>query len=258
MTQVCFTLVRSVIIIENLIVATMASLLIYVSLSAMDQDFGMDSLQDNHPKNVHAYISAISTGVGVIIALLSILGLFGAIKRSRSVLTMYGAIIFFMITILAILAALTLTIRNDGVVYRDVDKSIVNSTIGMYNYTDSNDVKTKVLDYIQKRLSCCGINSPNDWKDYGLHKIPKSCCSNHIDNNNNFLNNNNKNLNNINFKHCEQSEYRIGCWRAMTDYFHANLSTTRTVLYMIIGFGLVCVLAAYFMVRFLRQSLEVV
>lgn len=246
MSQICFSFVRCIIITENFAVAIMASLLIYVSLSAMDGDFGMDTLQDNHPKNVHAYISAISLGVGIIIALLSMLGLFGAIKKSRSVLTMYAAIIFFMITILSILAVLTLTIKSDGVVYRDVDKGLVNSTIAIYNYTDSNDIKTRVLDSVQKRLSCCGINSPNDWKDYGLHKIPKSCCSNHIESTQPY------------FKYCEQTDYRIGCWRAMTDYFHANLATARALLYMIIGFGLICVLAAYFLVRFLRRSLEVV
>lgn len=246
MSHICFSFVRCLIIAENFIVAIMASLLIYVSLSAIDGDFGMETLQDNHPKNVHAYISAISLGVGIIIALLSLLGLFGAIKKSRSVLTMYGSIIFFMITILGIIAALTLTIKTDGVVYKDVDKNLVNSTISVYNHTDNNEIKTRVLDSIQRRLSCCGINSPNDWKDYGLHKIPKSCCSNHVETTLPLI------------KYCEQADFKIGCWRAMTDYFHANLSTARAILYMIIGFGIICVLAACFLVRFLRQSLEVV
>lgn len=246
MSQICFSFVRCLIIIENLFVSLMAIYLIYLSLSAIDGDFGLDTLQDNHPKNVHAYIAAISLGVGIIIALLSLLGLIGAIKKSRSILTMYGSIIFFMIIMLGIAAALTVAIKADGVVYKDVDKNLVNSTISVYNYTDSNDIKTKFIDSMQKRLSCCGINSPNDWKDYGLRKIPKSCCSNHIESTLPL------------FKYCEQTEFRIGCWRAITDSFHSNLSTVRAVLYIIIGFGLSCVLAAYFLVRFLRQSLEVV
>lgn len=231
---------------ENLIVGALAGLLIYVSFSAMDQDFGMDTLNDNHPKVVHAYISAISAGVGIIIALLSLLGLFGAIKKSKSSLGMYAAIIFFMIAVLAVFAVVTLTMKNTGATYKDFDRSIVNTTVALYNHTDSNDIKTRILDQIQKRLSCCGVNSPNDWKDYGIHKIPKSCCSNHTESIQPL------------FKFCEQSEHNTGCWKAMTDYFHANLSTARLFLYIIIGFGLICSLGAFSMVRTLKRSLEVV
>lgn len=246
MGQFCFSLVRSLILIENLMVFTLASLLIYVSFSAMDQDFGMDTLHDSHPKNVHAYISAISAGVGIIIALLSLLGLIGAMRKSSSILMMYAAIIFFMVAILGVIAIVTLTMKNDGAEYRDVDRGIVNTTIAMYNHTDINDVKTMILDHVQKRLSCCGINSPNDWKDFGQRKIPKSCCSQHQESNVPL------------FKYCEQSDYKVGCWRAMTDYFHANLSTARTILFVLMWFGLICALAAYSMVRTLRRSLEVV
>lgn len=246
MGRFCFSVIRGIVIAENLIVAALASLLIYVSFSALDQDFGMDTLNDNHPKVVHTYISAISAGVGIIIALLSLLGLFGALKKSKSALGMYAAIIFFMISILAITALMTLTIRNTGVVYRDVDKNIVNATIAVYSHTDNNDMKTRVLDYVQRKLACCGINSQSDWKDYGLHKIPKSCCTNHSESNQPM------------FKYCEQADSKVGCWRAMTDYFHANLSTLRSILYSIIGFGLICCLAAVSMVRTLRKSLEVV
>jgi len=246
MGQFCFGITRGLIILENLVVCTLASLLIYISFSAMDQDFGMDTLNDNHPKVVHAYISAISAGVGIIIALLSLLGLFGAIKKSQSALGMYAAIIFFMVSILAILVVITLTMRNNGVIYKEVDKSIVNTTVAVYNHTDANDIKTRVLDQIQRRLTCCGINSPNDWKEYGLRKIPKSCCTSLVESNQ------------PSFKFCEQSDYKIGCWRAMTDYFHANLAAARLVLYVIIGFGLICSMAAFSMVRTLKRSSEVV
>lgn len=246
MGRFCFGFVRTLIIIENIMVATVATLLIYVSFSAMDQDFGMDTLNDNHPKVVHAYISAISAGVGIIILLVSLLGLFGSIKRSKSALTMYAAIILFMVLMLAVMVIVSLTMRNSGVVYKDVDRSIVNTTVAVYNHTDLSDTKTRLLDQIQRRLSCCGINSPNDWKEYGLHKIPKSCCSNHLESNQPL------------FKYCEQSDHKIGCWRAMTDYFHANLSSARLLLYFLIGFGLTCSFAAFYMIQTLKKSLEVV
>lgn len=247
MGRVCFGFTRTFIIIENLVLTAIASLLLYVSFSAMDPDFGMDTLNDNHPKDVHNYIAAISAGVGIIIILLSLLGLFGAVKKSESALGMFAAIIFFMIIMLSFLVIFTFTMQNAGVVYKDVDKSIVNSTIQMYNYTEGNDIKTKVLDGIQRKMSCCGINSPNDWKEYGTkRKIPRSCCSNHTESNQQQ------------FKYCEQTDYKTGCWRAMTDHFHSNLNTARLALYMLIGFGLLCSLAAFSMVRHLRRSLEVV
>lgn len=230
----------------NLVVVTMASMLIYVSFSAIDQDFGMDTLNDNHPRVVHTYISAISAGVGIIIALLSLLGLFGALKKSESALAMYAAIVFFMIAILAILVVVSLTMQNTGVIYKDLDKGIVNTTINIYNHTNANDFRTRALDQIQRRLSCCGINSPNDWKEYGIRKIPKSCCLMQVESNQPM------------FKYCEVSDFKIGCWRAMTDYFHANLSSARTILYVLIGFGLVCSMAAISLIRTLRRSLEVV
>lgn len=246
MGRFCFSFIRTLIIIENIVVAALASLLIYVSFSAMDQDFGMDTLNDNHPKVVHAYISAIAAGVGIIILLLSLLGLFGALKKSKSALIMYAAIIFFMISLLAILVLLTLTMKTQGVIYRDVEKSIVNATIAIHDHTETNDIKTNFLDQIQRKLQCCGINSPNDWKEYGHKKIPKSCCTNHLES---LL---------PAFKYCEQSDFKTGCWRALTDYFHANLGTARMILYFIIGFGLCSSVAAFSLVRTLKRSSEVV
>lgn len=246
MGRLCFGLTRSFLILENLFIVTIASLLIYVSFSAMDQDFGMDTLNDNHPRAVHTYISAISAGVGIIIALMSFLGLFGAMKKSESALAMYAAIIFLMVIILSALVAISLTMQNNGVVYKDLDKSIVNTTVSIYNHTNNNDFRKRAIDQIQKHLSCCGLNSPNDWKEYGLRKIPKSCCTNHFES-----------LQPL-FKYCEQSDYRIGCGRAMTDYFHSNLSSARTFLYILIGFGLTCSFAAISMIRTLRRRLEVV
>lgn len=250
MGRLCFGLNRSFLMIENFIVLTSASLLIYISFSAMDQDFGMDTLNDNHPKVVHTYISAICAGVGIIIALMSILGLFGAMRKSESALAMYTAIIFFMLIILCVLVVVTITMQNNGrqVIYKDLDKSVVNATVNIYNFTTPNDFRTKALDQIQRRLSCCGINSPNDWRDYGqIRKVPRSCCSNTAETSQPAL-----------FRYCEQSEFKIGCWKAMTDFFHSNLASARTSLYVLIGFSFICSLASISMIRTLRQRSEVV
>lgn len=216
----------------------------------MDQDFGLDTLNDNHPKNVHTYIAAICAGVGIIIALVSMLGLFGSIRKSKSALAMYTAIIIFMLVLLSVVVVITITMQNNGRTgaNKDLDKSIVNATVYIYNYTSPNDFRTKALDQIQKQLSCCGINSANDWKDYGqIRKIPRSCCSNHVETQQPAL-----------FKYCEQSEFKTGCWKAMTDLFHSNLASVRTLLYVLIGFSFTCSLASISMIRTLRRRSEVV
>jgi CD63 antigen len=250
MGRLCFGLTRTFLIVENFVVVTLASLLIYISVSAMDQDFGMDLLNDSHPKVVHTYISAICAGVGIIIALVSVLGLFGSIRKSESALAMYTAIVLFMLIVLSVLVVITITMQNNGksVAYKDLDKSVVNATINIYNYENLQDFRTRALDQIQKQLSCCGINSPNDWKDFGhIRKVPKSCCSIHVETSQPAL-----------FKYCEQSEFKIGCWRAMTDHFHSNIASVRTSLYVLIGFSFVCSLASISMIRTLRRRSEVV
>lgn len=241
-----FSIIRSLVIIVNLIIATLACLLIYVSFNAFDQDYGIDGLNDNQPRWIHIYATFICAGLGLIIALISILGLYGAIKKSKSILATYAAIIIFMVSILSIMVIITYSVDTRGSAYKDLDKSIVNSTIIVYNYVDSSDIKTRFIDKIQKSLSCCGLNSPNDWTEYSLHKIPKSCCSDPVESNLPA------------FKYCAESDYKNGCWKAIMDYFHANLVSFRTILYTLIVFCIICIGAAYFMIRTLRKSLDVV
>lgn len=243
MRRLFFSVVRSLVIIVNLIIATLACLLIYVSFNAFDQDYGLD---DSQPRLVHVYASVICAGLGLIVALLTILGLFGAIRKSKSILTTYAAILIFTVSILAIMVIFTYTLDTRGSSYKELDKSIVNSTVIVYNYVDPSDIKTRFIDKIQKSLSCCGLNSPNDWTEYSLHKIPKSCCSEPVESSLPV------------FKYCAESDYKNGCWKAILDYFHANLASFRTILYTLVAFCVICIGAAFFMIRTLRKSLDVV
>lgn len=240
LNECLFGVTRTLVIIVNLIITALASLLIYVSFNAFDQDYLQEldsSLSESQPRLIHTYVSIICAGLGLIIVLLSLLGLFGAVKKSKSILGTYAAIILFLVSILLVMVVLTYTINNKGSNFKEIDKSFVNSTVVVYNYVDSSDVKTKIIDRIQKSFACCGVNSPNDWTEYSLHRIPKSCCSEPVESSLPV------------FKYCAESDHKIGCWKALTDHFHANLSSVRTVLYTLIAFGLVCVSAAFSMIR---------
>lgn len=247
MRRLCFSIIRSLVIVVNLIVTVLAALLIYVSFTAFDQNYELDTLGDTHPKLVHTYVSIICAGLGLIIALLSFLGLFGAARKSKSILATYAAILFILVSILLILVIVTYSIQNaSNSSYKEIDKSFVNSTVVVYNYVDSSDMKTRIIDNIQRSFSCCGVNSPNDWTEFSLHKIPKSCCSEPVESSLPV------------FKYCAESDHKIGCWKALVDHFHANLSSVRTVLYVFIAFGLICMSAVGFIILSLKKSLDVV
>lgn len=249
MRRLCFGLIRSVLIVVNLLVTVLAALLIYVSFTAFKENYHLDSFgNDSQPRLIHTYVSILCAGFGLIIALLSFLGLVGSIKKSKSILATYAAIVFLMVLILTVLVLITYNLQNSSSnnLYREIDKSLVNSTVVVYNHVDSSDMKTKFIDSLQRSLSCCGVNSPNDWTEFSLQKIPKSCCSEPVESTLPV------------FKYCTESDHKIGCWKAVVDYFHTNLAIVRTLLCIFIAFGLICVTAAGFLILTLKNSLDVV
>lgn len=258
----------------NLLITALALLLIYVSFNFFNQDYELDTFADiggggpngsegtNHPRLMHTYVSIICAGIGVIVALIALLGLLGALRKSKTILGTYALIILFLISILLVMIILTYTMNGSGQAsgngtsstsstsgqsnYREIDKSYVNSTVVVYNYVDSNDIKTRIIDNIQRSFACCGVNSPNDWTEYSLHKIPKSCCSEPVESSLPV------------FKYCAESDHKIGCAKVLMDHFYANLPTVRAILYLLISFGLICSAAAGFMIRTLKGPLDVV
>jgi len=244
MRKLCFNTIRSLLIVINLPVIALSALFVYVSFNAFNQNYEYDSLGE--PKLIQSYVTFICAGLGLIVVLLSFLG---AIKKSKSILATYAAIVFFMVSILFILVVLTLTLsanQANSAANKELDKSFVNSTVVVYNYVDSSDTVTKIIDNIQRSLSCCGINSPNDWTEYSLHKIPRSCCSDPVESSLPV------------FKYCAESDYKIGCWKAVVDHFYSNLASIRTGLYVLMAFCLICISAAVFLIITLRTSLDVV
>lgn len=247
MRRLCFGITRSLVIIVNLISTVLAFLLIYSCFHAVSKKNSPDLLNDNSSKFDHIYVSFITASFGLIIALISLLGLFGAIRKSKSALGTYAAIVFFLISILFILVIATYTMPNTPPqTYKDWDRSYVNSTIAMYNYVDPTDDLTKFIDFIQNKFACCGLNSANDWVEYYSHKIPRSCCSEPVE----------SSL--PKFKYCAESDYKFGCHKALMDSFYSSLPVIRAILYVMIVFGLICTTAAFFMIRTLRKSLDVV
>lgn len=247
MRRWCFGFTRTLLIITNILVGALAGLLVWISFTAFDQNYELDSLSDSHPRLVHTYVSVMCAGLGVVILLLAILGFLGAYKKSKPILITYAFILISMVVMLAVLVLVTFSLNNSpNASQKEIDKSFVNSTVVVYNYVDTSDMKTRIIDNIQKTFSCCGVNSPNDWTEYSLHKIPRSCCSEPVESSLPV------------FKYCAESDHKIGCWKALSDHFYANLATVRIILYVLMSFGLVCTLAALFMITNMRKILDMV
>jgi len=244
MRRFCFEITRSLVIIVNLIIAALSCLLIYVSFNAFSQDYEIDN--DSPPRLVHTYVSIICATLGLVITLLSLLGLLGATKKSKTILKFYAIIVFIMVLVVFTTVMATFTFNTTSSSYKEIDRSFVNSTVVVYNYVDSSDIRTRIIDNIQRSFACCGVNSPNDWTEHSLQRIPRSCCSEPTESSLPV------------FKYCAESDYKIGCWKALTDHFHANLSSVRKILYLVIAFGLICSSAACFIIRTLRRGHDVV
>lgn len=247
MRQICFTLTRSLVIVVNLIVTVLAALLIYISFTAFDNEYDSFVMNEQtHPKLIHSYITILCSSIGLIVVLLSLLGFIGAIKKSETLLALYTVIVLLMVSLLFVLILLTYSMNNTISTHKEVDKSFVNSTLVVYNYVDTGDVKTRIIDNIQRSFSCCGVNSPNDWAEYSLQKIPRSCCTDPVESSLPV------------FKYCAESDHKVGCWRALMEHFHANIASVRSVLYIFVAFGLVCALAAGFIIIALKHDFDVV
>ncbi|KAG9510319.1 Tetraspanin-6 [Fragariocoptes setiger] len=247
MSRLCYTFSRYYVITINLIVTAVALFLVYVSLSAFDKDFGLDSLEDTHPRVVHTYISIIGAGTGVVIALLSLMGFFGAVKRSRVALTLYSAIIIIVVSFIIISLILTYRLASQKPPATKPDRDSINKTVSSYDYANSDDVATRAWDTIQTNLQCCGLTGPDDWTTYGKNgMIPRSCCKTRTE----------SSL--PKFEYCSSSDYKVGCWETATDFLYSHLSDVRIMLYVVLIFSLSCVVSALWVVRTLKKSVEVV
>lgn len=242
----CFGCTRSLIIIVNLLVGALAVLFIYVSVNAFDQQYDIDTVNDSHPKLIHSYVTILFVGIGLIIAILALLGLIGSVKRSKSILGTYAAIVSILVSLLILVVFLTFSLSSPDAFNKEVDKGIVNSTVILYNFVDASDKKTQIIDRIQRSFACCGINSPTDWTDHFQHKIPKSCCSQPVESSLPV------------YKYCSESDFKIGCWKALTDHMQTNMGAIRLILYIFIAFGAFCALSACFMIHTMRKNLHVV
>lgn len=242
---------RAFLIILNIMLIVPACLLIFASFKVANDhqhtDAALSLASQSNP--ILTYSCVFGATLGVIIVCIYGLGLYGAIKRSDSILLTYAAIlsILFILLSVTIISTYTISTEKHRKAYEELDKAYVNSSVSMYNYVDPNDLQTRMIDNIQKKFACCGFNSPNDWLEYSFHKIPKSCCSEPVESSLPV------------FKYCPESDYKTGCWRPMVEHFYSTiLPSLRQILYSLLYFKFAMLVATLFVLGTGKKNLDVV
>ncbi|XP_017152527.1 tetraspanin-6 [Drosophila miranda] len=124
---------------------------------------------------------ALLIAIGFILIAVATLGAYGAVKESVMVINLYGVCLFlvFILEVSAAIAAFVMQSQVRDMLMRTMYQS-------MADYETDPYVESGV-DFMQSGLECCGVNKPEDWKDYYSPNknetldtddvvVPNSCC----------------------------------------------------------------------------------
>lgn len=106
----------------------------------------------------YQYALFILLGLGILMVLLAFCGCCGALKESTCMLVSFFCVMLIVVT--AEIAAGVWAYQNS-----DKLESFVKSN---FKHTINNEYKaiesrTEVVDFIQVKLQCCGVDGPSDW-----------------------------------------------------------------------------------------------
>lgn len=124
--------------------------------------------------NRHMPLLFIATGL--LVLLVAVLACVATAKGQSVLLYIFGSLL-----VLVFVAELTAGIV--GYVYiRQVREGIGRGmNVSITHYSGNRGMADETVDFVQDKLSCCGLKSPEDWNDTEFFQksqhYPKSCCS---------------------------------------------------------------------------------
>ncbi|XP_017490802.1 PREDICTED: CD63 antigen-like, partial [Rhagoletis zephyria] len=153
----------------NLLWLLLGGGVIYIGYRLVKWDKEFDGAVDLAKINFTS-ISIVILGIGIVIALISFLGFFGACCENSFMLQAYGFLMVLMIG--AQIYALVVSIKNNGNIQTDITKGIKDA-IKQIN----KDHKTAfILETLQYNLKCCGATGRGDYTNTTDTQLPGSCC----------------------------------------------------------------------------------
>ncbi|KAM7392123.1 hypothetical protein PAMP_022756 [Pampus punctatissimus] len=112
---------------------------------------------------------------GIIITCVSFLGFLGALKENRCLLLAFFLLLFFLM--LVELAAACLLLMHESQIASWVEKDLNKGLEDAKGKANSTELLSE-WDLLQRTFKCCGVNNASDW---GVDKVPRSCCCKHSD-----------------------------------------------------------------------------
>uniref|UniRef100_A0A0C9QY30 Tetraspanin n=1 Tax=Amblyomma americanum TaxID=6943 RepID=A0A0C9QY30_AMBAM len=118
-------------------------------------------------------------GVWMNVSLYHLLKLSADYNRHMPLLFIATGLLVLLVAVLACVA----TAKGQSALLYIVREGIgrgMNSSLT--HYTGSGGMADETVDFVQGKLSCCGLNSPDDWTNTNYYQehdkhYPKSCCS---------------------------------------------------------------------------------
>jgi len=115
-----------------------------------------------------AYILLVFIGLGFISFILTIFSIYGMVKRNRP-LSVFVAVLW-VFSVALNLVMFTILFLYYYLILPQLHPLLIH-TLQQSPSTTSN-----LLDIIQLRYTCCGINNKNDYNNLSLDPLPSSCC----------------------------------------------------------------------------------
>lgn len=94
--------------------------------------------------------------------------------KHRCFLYVYAIFLVLIIVFEFAVVILTLVVRND--MWKTYDSGFLE--IFNHAYSRNQTDAIKVIENLEHKFQCCGVNGPSDYAFYG-YKIPRSCFSTH-------------------------------------------------------------------------------
>lgn len=171
-TAVCINLMKLLLMTFNIIFGVTGLVLLILGVWMNVSLYHVLKLSADY--NRHMPLLFIATGL--LVLLVAVLACVATAKGQSALLYIFGSLL-----VLVFVAELTAGIV--GYVYiRQVREGIgrgMNASIS--HYTGGRGMADETVDFVQDKLSCCGLNSPDDWVNTDYYKdrnqYPKSCCS---------------------------------------------------------------------------------
>ncbi|RWS04749.1 UHRF1-binding protein 1-like protein, partial [Dinothrombium tinctorium] len=117
--------------------------------------------------------------IGVVLFAIAFLGCCGAFKENHCMLVTFSIIILIILIVELIIGGVIIAFKNE---VRAAVKTALTKLMDQYHPQEHNDTVSTVIDELQQRQHCCGVESYKDWYNVTSWKhnmsVPSSCCKN--------------------------------------------------------------------------------